>query len=236
MMITIKGFIETSMLDWEGKIVSTLYLPHCNLRCPYCHNSGLILNPEQYKTIPFETIRDYLIKQQGWIDGVCLSGGEPCMYEDLPDFIKRLRDESVLIKLDTNGSFPEMLQRLLDMKLIDYIAMDIKSPLDTYAQMTGINDEKIGERIKQSIRIVMDSRVDYEFRTTVVPFLHTKEILVTMAESIKGASKYALQSFVPRDPIDHEYLKITPFTDDQMRDMQHAVLPYVQRCVVRGGN
>jgi len=224
------------MLDWEGKIVSTLYLPHCNLRCPYCHNSGLILNPEQYKTIPFETIRDYLIKQQGWIDGVCLSGGEPCMYEDLPDFIRRLRDENVLIKLDTNGSFPEMLQKLLDMKLIDYIAMDIKSPLDTYAQMTGIHDEKIGERIKQSSRIVMDSRVDYEFRTTVVPFLHTKEILVTMAESIKGASKYALQSFVPRDPIDHEYLKITPCTNEQMRDMQQAVLPYVQRCVVRGGN
>ncbi|MFH1860625.1 MAG: anaerobic ribonucleoside-triphosphate reductase activating protein [bacterium] len=233
-MITIKGFIEMSMLDWEGKLVSTLYLPHCNLRCLYCHNSGLVLNPEQYNTISFETVKNYLIGQQDWIDGVCLSGGEPCMYEDLPDFIRQLRDIGVLIKLDTNGSFPDMLQRLLNERLIDYIAMDIKSPLDTYAQMTGINDEKIGERIKQSIRIVMDSRVGYEFRTTVVPSLHTKEILMTMAESVSGAKKYVLQAFVPDNALDPEYLKIIPYTNDQMKDIQQTVSPYVQKCVLRG--
>ncbi|MFH1898769.1 MAG: anaerobic ribonucleoside-triphosphate reductase activating protein [Candidatus Desantisbacteria bacterium] len=234
MMVVIKGFIEMSMLDWEGKIVSTLYLPRCNLRCPYCHNSGLVLHPEQYDTIPIETVKDYLVRQQGWIDGVCISGGEPCMYEDLPDFIRELRDIGVLIKLDTNGSFPDSLQRLVDERLIDYIAMDIKAPLDSYALLTGIHDKGIGAKIKQSIRIIMDSGIDYEFRTTVVPSLHTKTTLVAMAGLIKGAKKYVLQAFIPRDPIDPEYQKITPYSDDQMQDMCQAILPFVQQCVLRG--
>ncbi|MBI4753654.1 anaerobic ribonucleoside-triphosphate reductase activating protein, partial [Candidatus Desantisbacteria bacterium] len=221
-------------LDWDGKIVSTLYLPYCNLRCPYCHNSGLVLNPEQYTTIPIEAVLNYFVRRKDWIDGVCLSGGEPCMHEDLPDFIRRLRNIDILIKLDTNGSFPVMLQRLLDERLVDCIAMDIKAPLDIYAQMTGINDEEIGERIKQSIEIIMNSGIDYEFRTTVVPTLHTREILVAMAGLIKGAKKYALQAFVPNDPIDPEYCSITPYSDDQMQDMCQAVLPFVQRCVLRG--
>lgn len=234
MMIVIKGFIEMSMLDWEGKIVSTLYLPYCNFRCPYCHNSGLVLNPEQYNTVPVEVVIDYFIRHQGWIDGVCISGGEPCMHEDLPDLIKRLRDVGSLIKLDTNGSFPDMLQRLIDERLLDYIAMDIKAPLNIYALLTGINDEAIGEKIKQSIRIVMDSGIDHEFRTTVVPTLHTKEMFVSMAGSIKGASRYILQAFVPSNPIEPEYQKVTPFTREEMQDIQQAVLPYVQRCELRG--
>ncbi|MBI4777303.1 anaerobic ribonucleoside-triphosphate reductase activating protein [Candidatus Desantisbacteria bacterium] len=235
-MIAIKGFIETSMLDWEGKIVSTLYLPYCNLRCPYCHNSGLVLNPEQYTTIPIEIVMNYFVRRKDWIDGVCLSGGEPCMYEDLPNFIKRLRDIDILIKLDTNGSFPDMLQKLLDERLIDYIAMDIKSPLDSksYAQASGVKDEIVGS-VQRSIEIIMNSRIDYEFRTTVVPTLHDTETLVSMAESIKGAKKYALQAFALKDTLDPAYLKITPYTDEQMQDMQQAVLPYVQRCVLRGG-
>ncbi len=236
MEIAIKGFVEMSMLDWAGKIASTLYLPYCNLRCPYCHNSGLVLNPEQYSSIPVEIVMDYFIRRKDWIDGVCLSGGEPCMYEDLPDFIKRLRNTGIKVKLDTNGSFPDMLQRLIDKKLIDYIAMDIKSLLDNnlYAQATGVKDEGIIERIRKSIEIVMNSGVDYEFRTTVVPTLHTKETLAAMAESIKGAKKYVLQSFVPNNTLDPEYLKITPYTDEQIQEMQQAVSPYVQKCVLRG--
>ncbi|MDI6782095.1 MAG: anaerobic ribonucleoside-triphosphate reductase activating protein [bacterium] len=236
MEIAIKGFVEMSMLDWEGKIVSTLYLPYCNLRCPYCHNSGLVLNPEQYSTIPVEIAMDYFVRRKDWIDGVCLSGGEPCMYEDLPDFIRRLRNIGIKIKLDTNGSFPDMLQRLIDEKLIDYIAMDIKSPLDTraYTQASGVKDEGMVERIRKSIKIIMDSRIDYEFRTTIVPTLHTKETLAAMAESIKGAKKYVLQAFVPNNTLDPEYLKITTYTDEQMQGIQQAVLPYVQRCLLRG--
>ncbi len=236
MEIAIKGFVEMSMLDWAGKIASTLYLPYCNLRCPYCHNSGLVLNPEQYSSIPVEIVMDYFIRRKDWIDGVCLSGGEPCMYEDLPDFIRRLRNAGIKVKLDTNGSFPDMLQRLMDEKLIDYIAMDIKSLLDNnlYAQATGVKDEGIIERIRKSIEIVMNSGVDYEFRTTVVPTLHTKETLAAMAESIKGAKKYVLQSFVPNNTLDPEYLKITPYTDEQIQEMQQAVSPYVQKCVLRG--
>lgn len=233
-MVVIKGFIEMSMLDWEGKIVSTLYLPNCNLRCPYCHNSGLVINPEQYNTIPFETVKNYLIRQQGWIDGVCISGGEPCLHEDLPDFIRELRETGVLIKLDTNGSFPDSLQRLVDGGLIDYIAMDIKAPLNSYALLTGINDGGIGEKIKQSIRIIMGSGIDYEFRTTVVPTLHTKEMLVAMAGLIKGAKKYVLQTFVSNDPIDLEYQKITPYSMEEMQNICQVVSPFVEGCALRG--
>ncbi|MEK7275353.1 MAG: anaerobic ribonucleoside-triphosphate reductase activating protein [Candidatus Desantisbacteria bacterium] len=235
-MIVIKGFIEMSMLDWEGKMVSTLYLPYCNLRCPYCHNSGLVLNPEQYHSIPIEIVIDYLIRRRDWIDGVCITGGEPCMYEELPDFIRRLRDTGIRVKLDTNGSFPDMLQSLIDESLIDYIAMDIKSALDdkSYAQAAGIKDENIVERVRKSIEIIMNSGVDYEFRTTIVPTLHTKETLTAIAESIKGAKQYVLQAFVPNNTLDPEYLKITPYTDEQMQEIQQVVLPYVQRCVLRG--
>lgn len=236
MKISIKGFIETSMLDWEGKIVSTLYVPYCNFRCPYCQNSGLVLNPDEYETIPFEVIEEHLVKHKGWIDGICLTGGEPCLYEDLIDFIKKIRCIGMQVKLDTNGTFPEVLKEIFDMDIINYLAMDIKGALEpeSYNNSVGTKNETLLQKVKESIKIIMDSKIDYEFRTTVVPTLHAKEDIERIAQYIKGAKKYALQNFKPQETLDPDYMKIQPYNSEEIKKICDCVSNYVGNCVIRG--
>ncbi len=236
MKIKIKGFIQNSLLDWEGKIVSTLYTPYCNFKCPYCQNSGLVLNPDQYDTVSFETIADYLSEHRDWVDGVCLTGGEPCFFEDLPDFIKRIRHVGMQVKLDTNGTFPGMLRRVLDINIVDYVAMDIKAPLDfqAYSKSAGTKNGKLLEKVKESIKLIMKSGVDYEFRTTVVPTLHEKADIVKIAKHIEGASKYALQNFSNRETLDPEFEKIKPYDIEELKEMCERASSYVKVCLVRG--
>lgn len=234
MKIEIKGFIETSMLDWEGMIISTLYVPHCNFRCPYCQNPGLVLNPQQYETIALEKITNFLVKKKDWIEGICLTGGEPCLFGDLPDFLKKTRETGAKIKLDTNGAFPEMIKKLLDAKLIDYIAMDIKAPLeeDKYNKASGVKVDLT--KIKKSIGIIMNSDIDYEFRTTVVPTLHTKEDIIEIAKYIQGAKKYTLQNFSNKEVINPEFKKIKPYKREELKKMARLASPYVTISKVRG--
>ncbi len=236
MKIVIKGFIETSLVDWEGMIVSTLYVPCCNFRGPFCHNSGLILNPEQYKTIPIDRIINYLIKHKGWIDGICLTGGEPCLYEDVIDFIKRIREIGMKIKLDTNGTFPGVLRKTIEMQIVDFVAMDVKAPLEeeAYSNSIGVKGKNLLEKVKESINIIMSSNINYEFRTTVVPSLHKKEDVCKIAQYIKGAKKYALQNFVPQDTLDPDFMKIKPYDKSEMDEIYRLVVPYVKECRVRG--
>ncbi len=232
----IKGFIETSLLDWEGMIVSTLYVPYCNFRCPYCQNSGLVLNPEQYGIIPFETIKNYLVKHRDWIDGICLTGGEPCLHKDLVDFVEKIRELGMQVKLDTNGAFPRVLQEILDIGILDYVAMDIKAPLEieAYNKSAGIKSSNLVPKIEESIRIIMESGVDYEFRTTVVPTLHRKEDIETIARHIKGARKYALQNFVPQNTLDSDYMKIKPYSIEELSELAKGARKYVRDCYERG--
>ena len=237
MKIKIKGFIQNSLLDWEGKIVSTLYTPYCNFRCPYCQNAGLILSPAQYETFSFEVIADYLSKHKGWVDGICLTGGEPCLFDNLPDFIKGIRDIGMQVKLDTNGTFPDMLRRVLEMGIVDYVAMDIKGPLDSqvYSRSTGIRNGKLFEKVKETIKLIMESGIDYEFRTTVVPTLHEKADIIKIARYIEGARKYALQNFSNRETLDPEFGKIKPYDIEELKEMGKSASSYVKECVVRGG-
>ena len=236
MKILIKGMIETSLLDWDGKIVSTLYTPYCNFRCPYCQNSGLVLNPDQYETIPFEAISDFLISHRSWIDGICLTGGEPCFFADLPEFLKKFRDLKAEIKLDTNGTFPEMLKKVIDMGLVDYVAMDIKAPLtfDAYKKSTGIKSKESFYRVKESINLIIHCGVDYEFRTTVVPGLHGEKDILDIAREIKGTKRYALQNFSNRDTMDPQFQKKVPYKIEELERMRKLSLEYVQSCLVRG--
>lgn len=225
------------MLDWDGKIVSTLYTPHCNFRCPYCQNAGLVLNPEENETVPWQAIKDFLIKRKGWLDGICLTGGEPCLFKDLPEFIRKVRELDMMVKLDTNGSFPDMLEKVINAKLPNYIAMDIKAPLELapYKKSAGIKNEKILEAVKRSIKIVMNSKIDYEFRTTVVPTLHTEEDIRKIASYIKGAKKYALQNFSAQgDLLDPEFKKVKPYSEEELGKIQIAASFYVGKCVARG--
>ncbi len=236
MNIIIKGFIETSMLDWEGMIVSTLYAPRCNFRCPYCQNSGLVLNPEQLEEISLDSIKKYLIKQKGWVDGICLTGGEPCLYSDLEDFIREIRELGMKVKLDTNGTFPGYLKKLLDLRIVDYVAMDIKAPLDleAYGESAGIKNEGLLNKVKESIKVIMSSTVDYEFRTTVVPKLHKTEDIKNIARYIKGAKKYALQNFKPQETLDPSYLDEKPYNPEQLKEICDSASKYVEKCIARG--
>jgi len=234
--ITIKQMIETSLIDWEGKIVSTLYLPSCNFRCPYCYNCDLILHPENFPDISQREIDNYLLERKDFIDGICMSGGEPTLYPDLILYFKKFKDDGFLIKLDTNGTNPELLEELLNLGLVDYIAMDIKSSLDfeNYSKSAGINDRIMMEKVKDSIELIMNSKIDYEFRTTVVPLLHSEETIMDIARYIPGAKKYVLQNFSPLEKtLDPSFQKIKPYSDEKIQELSEKAKKYVQNCYWR---
>jgi len=195
--LEVKGFVDLSFVDWDAKVSSVLFLPNCNFRCPFCHNVNLVLNPETIETIPFEYLDEQLNNQKGWTDGVCITGGEPTLHNDLTDLCSKIKQMGFLVKLDTNGTNPIMLKELLDKKLVDYVAMDVKAPLtpEKYSKAIGVNSEKLLKNVKESISLLMNSGIDYEFRTTVVPTLHDSDDIVQICKFLKGCKKYVLQKF-----------------------------------------
>jgi len=234
--ISIKQMIETSLIDWEGKIVSTLYLPSCNFRCPYCYNCDLILHPENFPDISQREINNYLFERKDFIDGICMSGGEPTLYSDLPAYFKEIKDKGFLIKLDTNGTNTKLLKKLIDFGLVDYIALDIKSSLDfdNYSKAAGIKDKMMMEKVKDSIKLIMNSEIDYEFRTTVVPLLHSDETIMEIARYIAGAKKYVLQNFSPLEKtLNPSYQKIKPYPDEKIQELSEKTKKYVPNCYWR---
>lgn len=225
--------IKTSLIDWEGKIVSTLYLSRCNFRCPFCYNSELILDPDNIKSISQKEIDSYLLENKDFIDGICMSGGEPTLYLDLPAYFKGIKDKGFLIKLDTNGTNPQLLKKLLNFNLVDYIALDIKSSLDpdNYSKAAGIKIGMIIEKIKNSIELIMNSNIDYEFRTTIVPLLHSDETIIEIARYIAGAKKYILQNFSPLEKtLDPSFQKIKPYSDEKIQELSEKAKKYVSNC------
>jgi len=235
MSLQVKGFIETSFLDWDGKIVSTLYVPGCNFRCPFCHNSGLIENPNHYDTIPLEKIKSFMSEHKDFLDGICLTGGEPCLHKNsgLDDFLKQIKDLGFQIKFDTNGTDPEYLKKLIDQQLIDYVAMDIKGPLDErYDRLTGIKTDL--DKIKQSIKIIMQSNLAYEFRTTVVPTLLDNKDMEDIAIELEGAKKIVLQQFVAENCWDEGLRKLKPYEKEKLEEMVKIMKPYVSNTLIRG--
>jgi pyruvate formate lyase activating enzyme len=228
--------IETSLIDWEGKIVSTLYLPLCNFRCPFCYNCELILRPDTIKNIPQKEIDSYLLKRKDFIDGICMSGGEPTLHPDLPEYFKGMKDKGFLIKLDTNGTNPTLLKNLLNFNLVDYIALDIKSSLDfdNYSKAAGTKDKIMIEKVKESIELIMNSEIDYEFRTTVVPLLHSDETIMEIARYITGAKRYILQNFSPLEKtLDPSFQKIKPYSVEKIQELSGKAQKYVPNCYWR---
>jgi len=234
--ISIKQMIETSLIDWEGKVVSTLYVPSCNFRCPYCYNYDLILHPENFPDISQREIDNYLLERKDFIDGICMSGGEPTLYLDLSAYFKGIKDKGFLIKLDTNGTNPKLIEKLLNLGLVDYIAMDIKSSLDfnNYSRAAGIKDKIMLEKVKDSIELIMNSKIDYEFRTTVVSLLHSDETIIKIARYISGAKKYVLQNFSPLEKtLEPSFQKIKPCSDEKMQELSEKAKKYVPNCYWR---
>lgn len=217
----IKGVIDLSFVDWDGKISSVFFLPNCNFRCPYCHNVALVLHPETGETTPFERVEDYLKKHRTWIDGICITGGEPTLHNNLPDLCLKLKEIGFPVKLDTNGTNPMMVKALIEKELVDYIAMDIKASLtvEKYSEAIGVNAEKLLEKVKKTVELLLGSKIDYEFRTTVVPTLHEEKDIKEICCSIKGCKKYVLQKFdisVGKETLDPNFSKLKPYTDKEM--------------------
>lgn len=231
----IRGFQETSFLDWDGKVCSVVYTPGCNFRCPFCHNGGLVLEPQQFEVVSLEKIEKYLVKHKDFIDGICLTGGEPCLQEKngLFEFLKKIKRLGFSIKLDTNGANSEVLQKLFMDKLVDYIAMDIKGPIDErYDRLSGIKTNI--ENIKESIKIIMESGLSYEFRTTVVPSLLSEKDIEDLAKYITGAKKFVLQQFVPKETLDPSLVNVKPYEKEQLDKMVEISKQYVPNTVLRG--
>ena len=232
----VKGFVDISFVDWDGKISTVLFLPTCNFRCPFCHNVNLVLYSEKMDTIPFGYIEDQLKQEKGWADGVCITGGEPTLQGDLPELCSRIKKMGFMVKLDTNGTNPTLLKELMDMKLVDYVAMDIKAPLtiEKYSKATGVNAEKLLENVKESIRLLMESGIDYEFRTTVVPSIHSLEDIKQISRSLKGCRKYVLQKFdvsIGKTVLDPEFMTKSLSEEEMQKFLAAAqeVIPNTKR-------
>ena len=183
-----------TLLDYPGKVACIVFTGGCNLRCPFCHNGSLVKKPIANGNI-FHEVMEYLRRRKGIMDGVVITGGEPLLQPDLADFIAKVKAMGYLVKLDTNGTNPQMLKNLINDGLIDYVAMDVKNCLRDYGKTVGINNFDTTP-IKESVAFLINGNVDFEFRTTVVRELHTIEGIKTLSKEIKGAPRYFLQSFV----------------------------------------
>lgn len=229
----ISGFLKTTLLDWDGKVACTIYLAGCNFRCPYCHNRGLVLNPEEAEDIPLDSILEYVESNSDFLDGVVISGGEPTLNKDLPDLIKKLRGLGMKIKIDTNGTMPDVLDDLIGAGMVDFIAMDVKAPLD--GRYSSVTDTTVDVAdIRRSIRIIMDSGVDYEFRTTVVPILIKPEGMEDIFREIRGAKRYRLHQFRPKNCLDENLTALDPYPESVLMDMAEKAKAYVRDVRIRG--
>lgn len=234
----IGGFVKFSLNDYPGKTSAVIFTRGCNFRCRYCHNPELVL-PEKYaKKIPLSKIFSFLKTRKGKLDAVVITGGEPTNHSDLPFFLKKIKNPPAgggfLVKLDTNGSNPEMLEKIIKEGNINYIAMDIKAPLnlDSYSKVSRVPLDI--KKIKKSIDLIINSGLPHEFRTTVVKSLTSFDDLRKIAESIKGADNYFLQKFVPAKKLNDLTLsKETTYSDKELQKLANEISTFVKHCGVR---
>ena len=208
------GWQKESLIEWPGKISTVVFVGGCNFRCPFCHNSDLIPFSPKLPKIEETKVLDYCLRNKDLLDALAITGGEPLIQkkQDLVNFLKKVKKIGLLIEIETNGSNPDMITYLLEEKLVDYIAMDIKAPLDVdkYSEVSGV---KINlSNIQKSIKIIIDSDIDYEFRTTVIPCFLNDDDILKISEQIKGASKYCLQQFNPKNALNPKLKKIKPYS------------------------
>jgi pyruvate formate lyase activating enzyme len=226
----IEGLQKTTLLDYPGYVACTLFAHGCNLRCPFCHNAGLVVRKPE-NIIEKEDLAAFLQKRKGILDGVCLTGGEPLAQKDAIEFIEFLKSFGYKVKLDTNGFYPERLSEIIERGLVDYIAMDIKSGKSGYARAVGIQDIDIAPMIK-STELIMGSGIDYEFRTTAVKGLHIVSDFIEIGEWLSGAKRYFIQQFIDSGDIISEGLEA--FSKEEMQKLLAAVREYIKTAELRG--
>jgi len=187
------GMEKFSMVDYDGYIACTVFTKGCNFLCPFCHNSSLVTG--EAAEIPEEEVFDYLTKRKGLVDAVCITGGEPTLQKGLKEFIIRVRALGYKVKMDTNGTRPEVLRELLAEGLLDYVAMDIKSDFEGYPQVICVDDPRLVEKVKESVEVLKNSSIEYEFRTTAIAEYHSDANFAKIAEIVRGAKRFFVQKF-----------------------------------------
>lgn len=227
----IGGLQKLSLIDFPGKLAAVVFTRGCPFKCQFCHNSSLVL-PPLYKTlIPEEEVFHFLKKRQNYLTGVVISGGEPTIQKELPSFISKIKKLGYQVKLDTSGSCPDMLEELLQKDLLDYIAMDIKAPLNKYEQITGVKIE--AQLLLKSISLIMQSKITKEFRSTLVQGLHNNADILEMAQLIKGAPLYSLQKYVNANPLNPFLKSKEAFELTELLKLQKEIEKTVQNCLIK---
>jgi pyruvate formate lyase activating enzyme len=230
-MIKIGGLQKTTLIDYPGRVAATVFLSGCNFRCPWCYSPELVL-PEKIELQPAVSEEDFfsfLKGKQGLLDGVVVCGGEPTMNADLPDFLGKIKEFGFKVKLDTNGSNPAMLKKLIDRGLVDYVAMDVKLPQERYQKTLGVSPESIEE----SIRTIKNSGIDYEFRTTIVPTVHKREDILAIAKWLAPARRYYLQGFRPEKTLDPAFTGVRSYPESFLNEVQKEISSLFETCQVR---
>jgi pyruvate formate lyase activating enzyme len=228
----IKGLIKTSVVDYPGKVAAVVFVGGCNFRCPYCYNVDLVLRPESLPDIEIGEVLRFLAERHGFVDGVVITGGEPTLQPDLADFIRELKALGLAVKLDTNGYRPQALRRLLQERLLDYVAMDVKSSLEKYPMVTGRKVD--AKRIEESVQLLLSSGIEYEFRTTVVPGMVAVEDVDAIAQLIAGARRYFLQQFQPSSTVAPQCAQAVPYSATALKNMADAAQKWVAEVGIRG--
>ncbi|MDD5032490.1 MAG: anaerobic ribonucleoside-triphosphate reductase activating protein [Patescibacteria group bacterium] len=254
----IGGLQKFSLLDYPGKIAAIIFTEGCNFRCHFCYNPMLVwpekkagrlknissmnpvksasqlngVNQKDHTLVKEDGLFDFLAKRKNKLEGVVITGGEPTLHPDLPEFIKKIKDLGYLVKLDTNGTDPEMLNKLIKKELVDYIAMDIKAPGDKYKKVVGVQVDF--KKIEKSVRIIRESGLPHEFRTTMVPGLLEREDIAKIGKIVKGAQNWFLQKFKSgTDLVDESFQSLSPFKDKEMEEMVKMGRKYVKKCEAR---
>ena len=238
--IPVAGWVRTSLLDYPGKVASTLFLPGCNYRCPYCHNPELIRPPGGGPAARSRTdeILAYLRRYAGMLEGVCITGGEPLLQPGLAALCRRIKELGLQVKLDTNGSMPDPLRELLEQGLLDYAAVDIKAPPGKirFVARAAVREERIVADTEATVEWLKASGIPFELRTTLVPGLLEYDDLDAIGRWMRGAPRYVLQQFRPGNTLDPLFMDITPHPPDHLRELCRTLIraDYFQECSVRG--
>ena len=224
----INGFQKLTVLDYPGKVACIVFTPGCNFRCPFCHNAALVTHIDKETYVDIDEVLAYLKKRQGLLDGVVITGGEPLLQDGVEEFIAEIKSLGYSVKLDTNGSFPEKLISIVEKGLVDYVAMDIKNSKEKYGKTIGVNDFDIAP-IERSVDFLLQGKVDYEFRTTVVKNFHTLDDIQDIVVWIKGAHKYFLQNFVDSGDLITQGLEpVSALLLKEMKEKASELIPSVE--------
>lgn len=229
----IGGLQKLSLIDYPGKIAATIFLIGCNFKCPYCQNPELV-DPQKIKKQPTISEQDFfkfLNSRKDFLEGVCITGGEPTIHSGIFNLIKKIKEKGFLVKLDTNGNNPEMLKKLLEAKLLDWVAMDIKTSQRNYNKAVG---KKIDlKKIKESIELIKNSGVDHEFRMTVAPTIVEKKDIEEVSKWLKGIKKFTLQQFQNQKVLDKAFKKVEPYSERVLKDFQKILEKYIEKVELR---